>query len=86
MANEYVLDQVNEKRKFLNNILERKKQLLGHILRGETLLKEVIEGRIEGKKGRRKPISKTILIKEKINIFFRPNFEYKIDFHVYLKY
>ncbi len=55
MTNEYVLDQVNEKRKLLNTILERKKRWLGHILRGESLLKEVIEGRMEGKKRRGKP-------------------------------
>ena len=50
MTNEYVLGQVNEKRKLFNNILERKKSWLGHILRGESLVKEVIEGRMEGKR------------------------------------
>ena len=52
MTNEYVL--VNEKRKLLNTILERKKRWLGHILRGESLVK-VIEGWMEGKRGRGKP-------------------------------
>ena len=42
--NEYVPGRVNEKRKLLNTILERKKRWLGHILRGESLVKEVIEG------------------------------------------
>ena len=55
ITNEYVLGQVNEKRKLLNIILERKKRWLGHILRGESLVKEVIEGRMEGKRGRGKP-------------------------------
>ena len=55
MTNECVLDQVNEKRKRLNTILESKKRWLGHILKGESLVKEVIEGRIEGKRGRGKP-------------------------------
>ena len=50
-----MLGQVNEKRKLLNTILERKKRWLGHILRGESLVKEVIEGRMEGKRGRGKP-------------------------------
>ena len=50
-----MLDQVKEKRKLLNTILERKKRWLGHILRGESLVKEVIEGRMEGKRGRGKP-------------------------------
>ena len=55
ITNEYVLGQVNEKRKLLNTILERKKRWLGHILRAESLVKEVIEGRMEGKRGRVKP-------------------------------
>ena len=50
-----MLGQVNEKRKLLNTILERKKRWLGHILRGESLVKEVIEGRMEGKRERGKP-------------------------------
>ena len=55
ITNEYVLGQVNEKRKLLNTILEREKRWLGHILRRESLVKEVIEGRMEGKRGRGKP-------------------------------
>ena len=55
MTNEYVLDQINEKRKLVNTILERKKRWLGLILRGESIVKEVIEGRMEGKRGRGKP-------------------------------
>ena len=47
MTNEFVLDQVTEKRKLLNTILERKRRWLGHILRGDSLVKEVIEGRME---------------------------------------
>ena len=56
MTSEYVLDQVNEKRKLLNTILERKKRWLGRILRGESLVKKVIEERMEGKRGRGKPL------------------------------
>ena len=47
MTNEYVLDQVNENRKLLNIILVRIKRRLGHILRGESLVKEFIEWRKE---------------------------------------
>ena len=43
MTNEYVLNQLNEKRKLLNTINERKKRLLRQILRGENLVKEVLE-------------------------------------------
>ena len=52
MINDYVLGQINEKRKLLNTILERKKRWNGHILKGESLVKEFIEGRMEGKRGR----------------------------------
>ena len=52
MANEYVFDQVNQKIKLLYTILERKKRWLGHIFKGASLVKEVIEGRMEGKRGR----------------------------------
>ena len=51
ITNEYVLSQVNEKRKLLNTILESRKRWVGHILRGDSLVKEVIEGRMEGKIG-----------------------------------
>ena len=50
-----MLGQINEKRKLLNTLLESKKRWLGHILRGESLVKEVIEGRMERKSGRGKP-------------------------------
>ena len=52
MTNEYVIDQVNEKRKLLNTILVSKKRWLGHILSGESLVKEVIERRMEEKRER----------------------------------
>ena len=42
-TNEYVLDLVKERRKLMNTLLERKKRWLGHILRGQSLLKEVID-------------------------------------------
>ena len=51
-TNGYVLEIVKEKRKLLSTVLERKKRWLGHILRGESLVKRVIEGRMEGKRGK----------------------------------
>ena len=36
-------------------IRSRKKNWIGHILRGDGLLKEVMEGRMEGKRGRGRP-------------------------------
>ena len=46
----YMLDIVKEKRDILNTVLERKKRRLGRILRGVSLVIEVIEVRREGKK------------------------------------
>ena len=45
MANEDVLDQLKEK--LLNTTLERKEKWPAHILRGKSLVKEVIEERME---------------------------------------
>ena len=55
MTNECVLDQVNEKRKLLNTLLKRKKRWIGYIFKGKSLVKEVTEGRMGGKRGRGKP-------------------------------
>ena len=52
ILNEYVQGQVKAKRKLLNIILETKKRWLGRILRRQSLVKEDIEGRVEGKRGR----------------------------------
>jgi len=48
-TNEQVLSAVGERRKIIETIVNRKKIWIGHILRGDGLLKDVIEGRIEGK-------------------------------------
>ena len=48
-TNEEVLQLVQENRSLMDVIWRRKKNWIGHILRGESLLKEVIEGRMIGK-------------------------------------
>ena len=47
---------MNTNRNLLKMIEQRRKRWIGHILRGNGLLKEVIEGRMEGKRtvGRRR--------------------------------
>ena len=52
MSNEKVLGLVKEKRSIMNIITERKKRWIGHILRGNGLLREVTEGRMIGKRPR----------------------------------
>ena len=47
VRNEEVLLQVNEQRNILHEIRKRKANWIGHILRRNCLLKQVIEGKIK---------------------------------------
>ena len=49
-TNENVLEMVGETSKLVDIILEWKKNWIGHVLRGDELLKEVMEGRMEGRR------------------------------------
>ena len=55
-TNQQVLEIVGERRTLIETITGKKKKWIGHILRRDSLLKEVIEGRMEGQrpKGRRR--------------------------------
>ena len=57
VTNEEVLRRVGEERQLLNLIRNRKKNWIGHILRGDGIVKEVIEGRMEGKRSRGRSIA-----------------------------
>ena len=48
VRNEEVLLRVNEKRNILHEIRKRKANWIGHILRRNCLLQQVIEGKIKG--------------------------------------
>ena len=48
VRNEEVLLRVNEQRNILHEIRKRKANRIGHILRRNCLLKQVIEGNIKG--------------------------------------
>jgi hypothetical protein len=52
ITNEEVLRRVGEKRSMVETIVRRKKNWIGHIMRGDGLMKEVMEGKMEGKRGR----------------------------------
>ena len=54
-SNEEVLRLVGEERCMLEVIAKRKKAWIGHVVRGDGLLKLVIEGRMEGKRPRGRP-------------------------------
>jgi hypothetical protein len=49
VANEEVLHGVKEERNILHTVNRRKANLIGHILRGNCLLKHVIGARMEGR-------------------------------------
>jgi hypothetical protein len=51
-TNEQVLIQVGEKRELISRVMKIKKRWIGHVIRGNGLLKEVIEGRMDGKRPR----------------------------------
>ena len=48
VRNEEVLLRVSEQRNILREIIKRKANCIGHILRRNCLLKQVIEGKIKG--------------------------------------
>ena len=52
VTNEQVLDRIGEKRTLLNNILRRKANWIGHILRRNCLLHNGIQGQMKELKGR----------------------------------
>ena len=51
VRNEDVLLRVNERRNILHEIRKRKDNWMGHILRRNCLLQQVIEGKIKGQIG-----------------------------------
>ena len=54
-TNEDILQMVDEKRSMIGIIRSRQRKWLGHIMRGDSLLRIIIEGRMEGKKTRGRP-------------------------------
>ena len=54
-TNEEVLERIGEERTMLKTIRERQKKWIGHTLRGDNLVKTVIEGKMEGKRTRGRP-------------------------------
>ncbi len=54
-TNEEVLRIVGEERSLIATIRRRQHKWIGHILRGSTLLRTIIEGRLEGKKAKGRP-------------------------------
>ena len=51
LTNEQFIDRIGEKRTLVNNILRRKANRIGHILRRNCLLHDAIEGQMTEVKG-----------------------------------
>src|SRR6267154_2383209 len=51
IRNDEVLAMVNEERSLIRTITQRKKNWIGHVLRGNGLLRDMMEGRMVGKNG-----------------------------------
>jgi len=51
-SNQDVLDMVDENRSLMNTVRQRQKNRSGHVLRSESLLRTVLEGRMEGTRTR----------------------------------
>src|SRR6476469_7344081 len=54
-TNKQVLSYMNEKRSLIKTIWDRKNNWIGHVVRGDGLMKLMLEGRMEGKRPRRRP-------------------------------
>ena len=52
VSNQQVLARIQEERSLINSIQQRKHKWLGHVLRHDGLLHRILEGRMEGKRGR----------------------------------
>jgi len=55
ITNEEVLNMVDEERDIIRTIRERQRKWIGHTLRSDSLLRTVIEGRMEGRKTAGRP-------------------------------
>ena len=68
VTNHEVLNLIHEERSMIRSIHQRKHNWIGHVLRHDGLLNRIMEGRIEGKRGRgrkRQQMMDDILEKEK---------------------
>ena len=50
-----MLKRVDENRCLMKTVYKRKKNWIGHVLRGDGLLRDVLEGRMMGKRVRGRP-------------------------------
>ena len=69
VTNEEVLQRINEKRNLMDTIEKRRGKMIGHLIRHDRFINNIMEGKIEGKRGRGRPrLSYISQIKNKINV------------------
>lgn len=54
-SNEVLLEEIKEKRSLMQRIMKRKIKLIGHLLRHNTFITNIIEGKMEGRRPRGRP-------------------------------
>lgn len=54
-TNEKVLQEIGERRNLLGTILKRKTKLIGHLIRHNSFIENIFEGRLQGKRSRGRP-------------------------------
>ncbi|KAJ2951390.1 hypothetical protein O0L34_g13533 [Tuta absoluta] len=68
-TNEAVLNIVKEQRSSLRTIDDRRGKMMGHLIRHDHFLKNIVEGKVEGRRGRGRPRRNYFdQIKEKVNV------------------
>jgi hypothetical protein len=82
VSNEQVLGRIGEKRTLLNNILHRKTKWIGHILRRNFLLHDVIEGQMKGVGRRRTQLLDDLRNRRR---YWELKEEHKEELHVFHK-
>merc|ERR1711911_198203 len=55
MSNAQVLEKFNTKRQLLDIVKRRKMCYFGHIKRHDSIIKDILEGKVEGRRGRGRP-------------------------------
>ncbi|PZC78062.1 hypothetical protein B5X24_HaOG202597 [Helicoverpa armigera] len=69
ISNEEVLSRIGSRRQLLHSIENRRGKMIGHLIRHDDFIKNIVEGKVEGKRGRGRPrYSYMKQIKEKVNV------------------
>ena len=69
VTNQEVLRRVNKKRVLMEIIQNRRGKMIGHLIRHDNFMGNIIEGKIEGKRGRGRPwINYMSQVKEKVAV------------------